>query len=538
MESTKVLSNLQPPTSNLQFAAGRKPLVLVILDGWGVSSRVEGNAIAQANIPNFKRFLADYPHCTLSCSGEAVGLPEGQMGNSEVGHLNIGAGRVVYQELTRITRAVRDGSFFNNEVLLDAVAYAKKNNKALHLMGLLSNGGVHSHINHLFALLDLTAKENMRNVFIHAFLDGRDVPPSNAKEYFEPLGRKLNELGFGAVATVMGRYYAMDRDRRWDRVERAYNAMVFGEGIHAGAPMEAVDLGYGRKETDEFIQPTVIMSSAGGPVARVSDGDAVIFFNFRPDRAREITRAFVDGDFTGFNRRQGYPGVHFTCMTLYDKTIEAPVAFKPQTLHNTLGEVLSQNGFTQLRLAETEKYAHVTFFFNGGVEEPNPGEERLLVPSPRVSTYDLQPEMSANEVTENFLKQLKAEKFGVIIMNYANPDMVGHTGDLTAAIKAVETVDSCLGKLVRAVLEKDGTVLITADHGNADEMKDKEGHTHTAHTTNPVPFIMVNRDISDVTLRDGSLEDIAPTILQLLGIPKPEEMTGETLVKGRGTHLK
>lgn len=513
------------------MTASNKPLVLVILDGWGISSRVEDNAIARANTPNYKSFLAEYPHCALVCSGEDVGLPEGQMGNSEVGHLNIGAGRVVYQELTRITRAIRDGSFFKNEVLLDAVNHAKKDNKALHLMGLLSDGGVHSHINHLFALLDLAAQENMRTVFVHAFLDGRDVPPANAREYFEPLGRKLSGLGFGATATVMGRYYAMDRDRRWDRTERAYNAMVFAEGIQAGNPMEAVELGYGRDETDEFIQPTVIMDGAGGPVARVSDGDAVIFFNFRPDRARQITRAFVDRDFTGFTRRQGYPKVHFTCMTLYDRTIEAPVAFKPQVLHNTLGEVLSKNGIKQLRLAETEKYAHVTFFFNGGVEEPNPGEDRILVPSPKVATYDQKPEMSAGEVTENFLEQLRSGKYGVIIMNYANPDMVGHTGDMAAAVKAIETVDICLGKVVRAVLEKDGTVLITADHGNADVMKDEEGHAHTAHTTNPVPFIMIRRDTAGITLRDGRLEDIAPTILHLLGIPKPEEMTGETLIE-------
>lgn len=511
--------------------ASKKPLVLVVLDGWGLSLRVESNAITLANTPNYKNFLADYPHCVLTCSGEGVGLPEGQMGNSEVGHLNIGAGRVVYQDLTRITRAVRDGSFFKNKVLLDAVNHAKTNNKSLHLMGLLSDGGVHSHIDHLFALLDLAAKEHMRNVFVHAFLDGRDVPPDNAKEYFESLGQKLNEMGFGAVATVMGRYYAMDRDSRWERTERAYNALVFNEGIHAGTPLEAVDLGYGRGETDEFIQPTVIMNSGGGPVAKISSGDAVIFFNFRPDRARQITRAFVDRNFTGFQRKQGCPGVNFTCMTLYDKTIEAPVAFKPELLRNTLGEVLGKNGIAQLRLAETEKYAHVTFFFNGGIEESNPGEDRILVPSPKVATYDRKPEMSAVELTEKFLEQLHMGKYRVIIMNFANADMVGHTGDLGAAVKAVETVDSCLGKLVRAVLEKDGTVLITADHGNADKMKDEKGHACTAHTTNPVPFILIRRDTAGVRLRDGRLEDIAPTILQLLSIPKPEEMTGETLIK-------
>jgi len=513
------------------LSTNQKPLVLVIMDGWGLSSRVEGNAIAAADTPNMDSYLARYPSCTLACSGEEVGLPEGQMGNSEVGHLNIGAGRVVYQEFTRINRAIRDGSFFKNEVLLEAVNHAKRQNSALHLMGLLSDGGVHSHINHLFALLDLAARENFSRVFIHAFLDGRDVPPANAREYFELLEQKLNKQGFGAVATVMGRYYAMDRDRRWERVEQAYNAMVFGEGCQAGTPFEAVSLGYGRKETDEFIRPTVIRREDGGPVARISHGDSVIFFNFRPDRARELTRAFVDDEFTGFARRQGSPKVHFTCMTLYDKTIKAPVAFEPQTLDNTLGQVLSKNGIAQLRLAETEKYAHVTFFFNGGVEVPNQGEERILVPSPKVPTYDQKPEMSAVEITDTFLEQLKLDRFGVIIMNYANADMVGHTGDMAAAVSAVETVDRCLGRLVPAVLERDGTVLITADHGNADEMVDEKGEVFTAHTTNPVPFIMICRDVKGINLRDGSLQDIAPTMLQLLGIPKPTEMTGESLAK-------
>lgn len=507
----------------------KKPLVLVILDGWGISSRVEGNAIAQANIPNYKSFLAGYPHSVLTCSGEEVGLPEGQMGNSEVGHLNIGAGRVVYQELTRITRSIKDESFYKNQVLLEAVNQAKINNRALHLMGLLSDGGVHSHLTHLYALMELASREGLRNVYIHAFLDGRDVPPESAREYFNQLGEKLNQYGY-AVATVMGRYYGMDRDRRWDRTERAYNAMVYGEGIPAADPLDAVDLGYARGETDEFIQPTVVMKGTGGPVARVEKGDSIIFFNFRPDRARQITRAFVDRDFTGFKRREGRPGVRYTCMTMYDKTIEAAVAFRPQELHNTLGEVLSSHGIAQLRLAETEKYAHVTFFFNGGVEVPSPGEERILVPSPKVATYDQKPEMSAGEVTEKFLEQLSLDKFGVIIMNYANPDMVGHTGDMSAAIAALETVDRCLGRLVRAVLEKNGIVLITADHGNADEMKDGEGHTMTAHSTNPVPFILINRDTAGITLRDGSLQDIAPTILRLLRIPKPEEMTGDTLI--------
>lgn len=512
------------------MASEVKPLVLVILDGWGVGKRVEGNAIARADLPNYNACLAKYPHTLLVCSGEEVGLPEGQMGNSEVGHLNIGSGRVVYQDLTRITREIRQGNFFQNEVLLDAINYAKRNEKALHLMGLLSDGGVHSHISHLFALLDLAAKENMRNVFIHAFLDGRDVPPANAKEYFESLEQKLSELGFGAVATVMGRYYGMDRDRRWDRTELAFNAMTCGEGIHTETALEAVERGYYRNETDEFIQPTVIIDHSGAALGNITSGDAVIFFNFRPDRARQITRAFTDGDFDSFNRKNGYPGVHFTCMTLYDKNIEAPIAFKPQSLKNTLGEVLSKNGISQLRLAETEKYAHVTFFFNGGVEEPNLLEERILIPSPKVATYDLKPEMSAIEVTDKFLEVVNSGRFKVIIINYANSDMVGHTGDMEATIRALEVVDSCVGRVLQAVLDRDGMVLITSDHGNADEMLDSEGNTVTAHTTNPVPFIYVKRDVEGVRLREGSLRDIAPTILQLLGIDKPAEMTGETLI--------
>ncbi|MDD2553008.1 MAG: 2,3-bisphosphoglycerate-independent phosphoglycerate mutase [Desulfotomaculaceae bacterium] len=507
-----------------------KPLVLVILDGWGVGASVQGNAIARADLANYNSFLAKYPHTILVCAGEGVGLPEGQMGNSEVGHLNMGSGRVVYQDLTRITREIRLGAFFQNEVLLDAINHAKNNDSALHLMGLLSDGGVHSHISHLYALLDLAARENMRNVFIHVFLDGRDVPPANAKEYLTSLEQKLREIGFGAVATVMGRYYGMDRDRRWDRTERAFNAMTCGEGTHTETVLEAVDRGYYRNETDEFIQPTVIINSSGDALGNITSGDAVIFFNFRPDRARQITRAFTDKDFDSFTRKNGYPAVHFTCMTLYDKNIEAPVAFKPQSLKNTLGEVLGKNGIRQLRLAETEKYAHVTFFFNGGVEEPNPLEERILIPSPKVATYDRKPEMSAREVTDSFLDVIREDRFKVIIMNYANSDMVGHTGDMGATIEALEIVDSCVGKVVQAVLDRDGTVLITSDHGNADEMEDSKGCTVTCHTTNPVPFIYINRNVEGVRLREGSLRDIAPTILQLLGIPKPAEMTGSTLI--------
>lgn len=507
-----------------------KPLVLVIMDGWGLGVETVSNAIACADTPNMDSYLAGYPHCALVCSGEAVGLPEGQMGNSEVGHLNIGAGRVVYQEFTRINRAIRDKDFFTNKALLESVEYVKKRGSALHLFGLLSDGGVHSHIEHLFALLELAARENLDRVFVHAFLDGRDVPPANAKEYLARLEAKMDALGCGAVATVAGRYYAMDRDQRWERVEQAYNAIVFGKGLSAGSSIEAVELGYARNETDEFIRPTVIMRQSGEPVAHIADGDAVIFYNFRPDRARELTRVFTD-KFDGFVRSHEHPRVKFTCMTLYDKTIKVPVAFTPQSLENTLGQVLSRQGITQLRIAETEKYAHVTFFFNGGVEAPNPDEERILIPSSKVATYDLQPEMSAEQVTDMFLEQLAADKFGVIIMNYANVDMVGHTGVMEAAVKAVNTVDHCLGRVVPAVLAKDGVVLITADHGNADEMIDEKGEVLTAHTTNPVPFLLLRRDVQGVSLRDGSLQDIAPTMLKLLGIPIPREMTGKSLIR-------
>jgi 2,3-bisphosphoglycerate-independent phosphoglycerate mutase len=505
-------------------------VVLVILDGWGLCEDKRGNAIACARKPNMDGYWAKYPHSKLVCSGEDVGLPHGQMGNSEVGHLNMGAGRVVYQELTRITRAIKDGSFFQNAEFLKIMDKIKQAGSSLHLMGLLSDGGVHSHIDHLFALLELAGKEGLEKVSVHVFLDGRDVPPDNAKEYIMQLQNKIKELGIGEIATVSGRYYAMDRDRRWERVARAYEAMVYGRGQVAPNPIEAVDQSYGKEKPDEFVEPTVILKDNGEPVAVVSDNDGIIFYNFRPDRAREITRAFVDKDFSGFDRGNGHPKVEFLCMTQYDRTIDAPVAYMPQVLKNTLGEVLSRHGISQLRLAETEKYAHVTFFFNGGVEVPNPGEERILIASPKVATYDLQPEMSAGEVTDVFLEQIRPDKFKVVIMNYANPDMVGHTGDMKAAVRAVETVDECLGRLVEAVLEKDGVVLITADHGNAEHMMDEKGNPFTAHTTDPVPFILVGEAYSGVSLRQGRLEDIAPTILQLLGIAKPEEMTGESLI--------
>ncbi len=509
----------------------RNPLALIVLDGWGVRQETDGNAIAQAETPQIKEYLASYPHVTLKCSGEEVGLPEGQMGNSEVGHLNIGAGRVVYQELTRITKAVKDGDFFENPELLKAVQNAKEKNTALHIMGLLSDGGVHSHIRHIFATLKLAADQGLQRVYFHAFLDGRDVPPASAKVYMRALLAKMKQIGVGQVATVSGRYYAMDRDRRWERSELAYRALVYAEGIQANSPLEAIDIGYERGETDEFIKPTVVTDDHKQPVAKVSAGDTLIFVNFRPDRARQITRAFVDDDFTGFERGQGKPKVHFVCMTVYDKTIEAPVAFPPHKLANTLGEWLSKQGLKQLRLAETEKYAHVTFFFNGGVEAPNPKEERVLIPSPKVATYDLKPEMSAYEVADAFIENLHKGQFDVLITNFANPDMVGHTGDMDATKIAIETVDKCLGKIVAAMLEKSGTVLITADHGNAEKMRDEKGGPFTAHTTDPVPFMVVGEAYKQAKLKEaGSLQDIAPTMLDILGLPKPPEMTGESLL--------
>lgn len=513
------------------MATDKRPLALIILDGWGLSTDQRGNAIAQADTSNVQDLLSRYPNTRLECSGEAVGLPPGQMGNSEVGHLNIGAGRVVYQELTRITKSIQEGDFFNNPELLKAMAKVKEQNSALHIMGLLSDGGVHSHIKHIFAVLKLARQQGLTRVYFHVFLDGRDVPPSSAKGYMNVLLTKMKEIGTGTVATVSGRYYAMDRDRRWERTELAYRAMVYGEGVMANSPVEAIDIGYEREETDEFIKPTVITDDHKQPLAKISDGDSLIFINFRPDRARQITRAFVDDDFTGFDRGPGRPKVYFVCMTVYDKTIDAQVAFPPTQLVNTLGEWLAKQEYRQLRLAETEKYAHVTFFFNGGVEAPNPNEDRVLIPSPKVATYDLAPEMSANEVTGAFLENLNSGKYQVFITNFANPDMVGHTGDLEATKAAIETVDKCIGKIVSAVLAKSGTVLITADHGNAEKMKDEHGGPFTAHTTDPVPLILADDHLKGTSLRkDGSLQDISPTILDILGLPKPQEMTGESLL--------
>jgi len=499
----------------------------MILDGFGLAPRGEGNAVSRGEMINFGKLIEDYPYTCLQASGEAVGLPEGQMGNSEVGHLNIGAGRIVYQELTRISRSIRDGSFFTNEILLGAVRSAKEKGGSLHLMGLVSDGGVHSHVEHLYALLDLAKGEGLKKVYIHAFLDGRDVPPASASEYLEQLEETCREKGIGEVATIMGRYYAMDRDKRWERTERAYLAMVTGRGHTAVSAAEAIRRSYEQNVTDEFVEPVVI-TRQGKPLAVVQDNDSIIFFNFRADRARQLTRAFVDEDFEHFERPGGCLGVQFVCMTQYDVTIPAPVAFPPQHLNNILGEVISAAGLKQLRIAETEKYAHVTFFFNGGVEEPFPGEDRLLIPSPKVATYDLKPEMSAYEVTVAVLDLL--DRYDFIVLNYANPDMVGHTGVLEACIAAIKAVDECIGKIAAAMKERRAPLLITGDHGNAEEMLEPDGGPHTAHTTNPVPFVLVDDSHREVSLREGSLRDIAPTVLDILGLAKPAEMTGESLI--------
>ncbi|WP_028308018.1 2,3-bisphosphoglycerate-independent phosphoglycerate mutase [Desulfitibacter alkalitolerans] len=508
-----------------------KPVVLTILDGWGISEKKQGNAILSAETKNMDNYLANYPNTILETSGEAVGLPAGQMGNSEVGHLNIGAGRIVYQDLTRISKAIKDGDFFENPELIKAYKNCcKESGKSLHLMGLLSDGGVHSHIEHVFALIEMAKKMEVENLYVHCFLDGRDVPPKSALKYINSLEEKLKEIGIGQIATISGRYYAMDRDKRWDRVEKAYRAMAMGEGQRASSAKEAVENSYAQGITDEFVQPTVIIKG-NNPAATIKEGDTLIFFNFRGDRAREITRAFVDKDFDAFERPTGWLNLKYLCMTEYDATIEAPVAFPPERFVNTLGEVLAKNKMKQLRIAETEKYAHVTFFFNGGEEEPNPGEERILIPSSKVATYDLQPEMSAQELTKTVINEINKDIYDVIIINYANPDMVGHTGNFEAAVKAVEVVDECIKKVADAVLEKQGVIIITSDHGNAEEMVEEEkGTPHTAHTSSPVPVIILGLR-EEKTLRDGgSLRDLAPTMLELLEIEKPKEMTGQSLI--------
>ncbi len=501
----------------------KTPTTLIIMDGFGLRAEADGNAVAAASTPRLDRLFAEYAHTELEASGLAVGLPEGQMGNSEVGHTNIGGGRVVFQDLPRISNAIADGSFFQNQAYLDAMQSCREKGTALHLMGLLSDGGVHSHLSHLFALLQLAKDQGLEKVYIHAFLDGRDVSPTSGADYVAQTVEKCRELGVGKIATVMGRYYAMDRDKRWDRVEQAYDAMVYGESAaYNPVPVAAVRNSYDRDVTDEFVEPVVCDQDG-----TISDNDSVIFFNFRPDRAREITRTLVDPEFNGFTRQ--YFPVHFVCNTEYDASMpNVQVAFPRVCVENGLGEYLSKMGLTQLRIAETEKYAHVTFFFNGGSETQFPGEDRVLVPSPKVATYDLQPEMSAEEVARQCVERIESGAYDVIILNFANCDMVGHTGVFNAAVKAVETVDECVGRVIDATLKMGGIAMVTADHGNAEQMKQADGSPMTAHTTNPVPFILVGAGSELRT--GGKLADIAPTILDVLGLNQPEEMTGKTLI--------
>ncbi len=502
----------------------KKPVLLCIMDGFGRNDNDYGNAIVAAKTPNLDKIMSENPMTYIGASGMDVGLPDGQMGNSEVGHTNIGAGRVVYQELTRITKSINDGDFFENEALVGAMENCKKNNSALHLMGLLSDGGVHSHNTHLYGIVKMAKNMGIEKVFVHCLMDGRDVPPTSGKDFVADLYKNLAEIGVGKIATIMGRYYAMDRDNRWERVVKAYDAMTKCEGVKFDCGCEMIEESYKNEVTDEFIVPAV--SKDAQPV---SDNDSVVFFNFRPDRAREITRAFVDGEFSGFDREQ-LKNLYYVCMTQYDATMpNVHVAFKPQTLDNTFGEFLSQKGMTQLRIAETEKYAHVTFFFNGGVEKQYDGEDRILVKSPAVATYDLQPEMSAYEVTDKLLEAIGTDKYDVIILNYANCDMVGHTGVFEAAVAAVEAVDTCVGKICDAVSAKGGVMLITADHGNADKMYEPDGSPFTAHTTNPVPFVVVGHDCK-LKENGGKLCDIAPTMLDIMGIEQPAQMTGESLL--------
>ena len=507
----------------------KKPVVLCIMDGFGKNESDYGNAISMAKTPNLDKLMAECPMTYIGASGMDVGLPDGQMGNSEVGHTNMGAGRVVYQPLTRITKAFADGEAYENPALCSAMNNAK--DKALHLIGLVSPGGVHSHTEHLYGLLEMAKKNGVENVYVHALLDGRDVPPSSAVDYLEELEAKMKEIGVGKIASVMGRFYAMDRDNIWDRVEKAYAAIVYGEGVQADDAVEAVKASYetidedGKHLTDEFVLPTVI-----GKDGRVQANDSVIFFNFRPDRAREITRTFVDADFTGFERKNGFFPLNYVCMTQYDAEMpNVEVAFGPEALTNTLGEYLSAQGKTQLRIAETQKYAHVTFFFNGGEEKQYEGEDRILVDSPKISTFDLMPEMSAPEVSEKLNEAVRSGKYDAVIVNFANCEMVGHTGIIPAAVKAVETVDDCVGSLVEAVKEMDGVLFVTADHGNADKMLDENGEPFTAHTTNPVPFIIVNYPCE--VREGGKLCDIAPTMLKVMGLAQPKEMNGESIIK-------
>ena len=511
-----------------------KPITaLIILDGFGYREEKQYNAILTDGAVNFMRLWKSYPHTLIGASGMDVGLPDGQMGNSEVGHTNIGAGRIVYQELTRITKSIQDGDFFENPAFVGAIENCKAYDSALHFMGLCSDGGVHSHLEHLYALVELAKRNGLTKVYVHCFMDGRDVPPSSGKGYLEQLDAKLDEIGCGKIATVMGRFYAMDRDNRFERVERAYAALTYGEGLVASSGPEAMQKSYDRGDTDEFVQPTVILTD-GKPTATIGPNDSVIFFNFRPDRAREISRAYIFDDFNGFERRYGRFPLYYVSMTQYDKTFEnhLHVAFKPQSLNNTFGTYIADNGMTQLRIAETEKYAHVTFFFNGGVEAPNNNEDRCLIPSPKVATYDLKPEMSAYEVAAEAKARIESGKYDVMILNFANPDMVGHTGVMEAAVKAVHAVDECLNTVVSAILATGGRCIVTADHGNCELMWDEaQNAPFTAHTTLPVPCILVDDTRKDVKLREGGrLCDLAPTLLELLGLPIPAEMTGKSLL--------
>ncbi len=508
---------------------------LIIMDGFGLGKEdAKINAIYAEGTPNITKLEKEYPFTSLKAGGRAVGLPEGQMGNSEVGHLNIGAGRVVYQELTRISKAIEDGGFFENPEFLAAIENAKEHDTALHLIGLVSDGGVHSHQEHLYALLELAKQQGVGDrTYIHCLMDGRDVPPDSGKGFIEELEQKIQSIGAGKIATVMGRYYAMDRDNRWERVELAYRAMALGEGANSPDAVQAMQNSYDKEEFDEFVKPVVITEN-GEPVAKVKENDSIIFFNFRPDRARELTRTFIENPFDGFQRK--YFPVYFVCMTQYNKDFKnVHIAYKPQTLVNTFGEYISKMGKTQFRIAETEKYAHVTFFFNGGVERPNEGEERFLIPSPKVATYDLKPEMSAYEVADKAVELIQAQRFDVMIMNFANCDMVGHTSIFDATEKAVKAVDDCVGKVVQAIQDVGGNVIVTADHGNAEIMVDPEtGGPFTAHSTNPVPFILVSDKHKDAKLRsDGILADIAPTMLQMMGLPVPKEMEGKTLIESK-----
>ncbi len=506
----------------------RKPIMLMILDGFGENENEKANAIKAAKTPNIDKLMKTCPTTRIFTSGLNVGLPEGQMGNSEVGHTNIGAGRIVYQELTRITKEIEDGDFFSIKEFSEAIENCKKNNSNLHVMGLLSDGGVHSHIRHLYALLELAKRKDFENVYIHCFLDGRDTPPASGESYVIKLEEKIKEKGVGKIATISGRFYAMDRDKRWERIKKAYDALVNGIGEKATSAISAIESSYQKEIFDEFVVPTVIYNG-DEPVAKIQDKDSVIFFNFRPDRAREITRTLVDKDFNEFETKK--LDLFFVCFTKYDETLpNVNIAFKPTVLNNTFGEYISKCGLTQLRIAETEKYAHVTFFFNGGEEKQYKGEDRILVPSPKVETYDLKPEMSAYEVTQKVIEAIESKKYDCIILNYANPDMVGHTGNFEAAVKAIDTIDECVGKVIEALEKENGVAIITADHGNAEQMIDyKTGEPHTAHTTNPVPLILYG--VEGVKLKEGKLADLAPTMLEIMGLEKPKEMTGESLIE-------